>query len=73
MLSNEKYKGAVRLFADKKSDVQYLAKDNHSAIITEDVFAAVQEAKTDRSNVVVDENGQEVRKSTKYTFKKKNG
>lgn len=29
MLSNEKYKGAVRLFDDKKSEVQYLVSDNH--------------------------------------------
>lgn len=41
MISNEKYKGVVRLFEDKKYDMQYLAKDNHPAIITEDIFAAV--------------------------------
>ena len=70
MLSNEKYKGAVRLFADKMSDVQYLATDNHPAIITEEVFEAVQKVKTDRSNVVIDKNGQKVRKSTKYSSKK---
>ena len=72
MLSNEKYKGAVRLFDDKKSDVQYLATDNHSAIITEEVFEAVQKEKTNRSNIVVDENGQSVRRSTKYSSKNKN-
>lgn len=60
MLSNEKYKGAVRLFDDKKSDVQYLATDNHPAIITEEIFEAVQKEKTNRSNIVVDENGQSV-------------
>jgi DNA invertase Pin-like site-specific DNA recombinase len=70
MLSNEKYKGVVRLF-DNKSDVQYLSSDNHPAIITEEIFTAVQKAKADRSNVVVDENGQQVRKSTKYSSKKK--
>lgn len=68
MLSNEKYKGAVRLFDDKKSEV-HLASANHPAIITEEIFAAVQKAKADRSNVVVDENGQKVRKSTKYSSK----
>lgn len=72
MLSNEKYKGAVRLFDDKKSDVQYLATDNHPAIITEEVFEAVQKEKTNRSNIVVDENGQSVRRSTKYSSKNKN-
>ena len=54
MLSNEKYKGAVRLFDDKKSEVQYLVSDNHPAIITEEVFAAVQKEKVDRSNIEVD-------------------
>lgn len=73
MLTNEKYKGAVRLFDDKKSEVQYLASDNHPAIITQEIFAAVQKAKANRSNVVVDENGQRIRKSTKYSSKKKNG
>lgn len=72
MLSNEKYKGAVRLFDDKKSDVQYLATDNHPAIITEEVFEAVQKEKANRSNIVVDENGQSVRRYTKYSSKNKN-
>lgn len=72
MLSNEKYKGAVRLFDDKKSDVQYLSTDNHPAIITDDFFAAVQKAKAGRSNVVVDENGTKHRSSNKYSSKKRN-
>lgn len=72
MLTNEKYKGVVRLFDDKKSEVQYLASANHPAIIIEEIFAAVQTAKADRSNVVADENGQKVRKTTKYSSKKKN-
>ena len=72
MLSNEKYKGAVRLFDDKKSEVQYLVSDNHPAIITEEIFEAVQKEKANRSNIVVDENGQSVRKSTKYSSKNKN-
>ncbi|MEG2764710.1 MAG: recombinase family protein [Acidaminococcaceae bacterium] len=71
MLSNEKYKGAVRLFDDKKSEVQYLASDNHPAIISEDVFSVVQIEKVKRSNLVVDENGKQIRKSTKYSSKKK--
>lgn len=72
MLSNEKYKGAVRLFDDKKSEVQYLVSDNHPAIITEKIFAAVQKEKANRSNIEVDQNGQKVRKSTKYSSKNKN-
>lgn len=71
MLSNEKYKGVVRSFDNNKSDVQYLATDSHTAIITEEIFTAVQKSKADRSNVVVNENGQQVRKSTKYSSKKK--
>ena len=55
MLSNEKYKGVVRLFDDKKSEVQYLVSDNHPAIITEEIFEAVQKEKANRSNIVVDE------------------
>lgn len=72
MLSNEKYKGAVRLFDDKKSEVQYLATENHPAIVTEEIFTAVQNAKVARSNVIVDENGQKIRKSIKYSSKKQN-
>lgn len=73
MLSDEKYIDSVRLFDDKKSGVQYLATDNHPAIIKETVFAAVQREKENRSNITVDENGQKVRKSTKYSSKKKKG
>ena len=69
MLSNEKYKGAVRLFDDKKSEVQYLVSDNHPAIITEEIFEAIQKEKANRSNIVVDENGHSVRKSMKYSSK----
>lgn len=72
MLSNEKYTGAVRLFNDKKLDVQYLASDNHPAIITKEIFEAVQKEKINRSNIVVDENGHSVRKSTKYSSKNRN-
>lgn len=72
MLSNEKYKGTVRLFDDKRSDVQYLSTNNHPAIITEEIFSAVQKAKVNRSNILVDENVQKVWKSTKYSSKKKN-
>ena len=71
MLSNEKYKGDVRLLNNKNTEVQYLATDNHPAIITKETFAAVQKEKERRSNVVFDENGQKVRKSTKYSSKNK--
>ena len=71
MLSNEKYIGSVRLFDNKKSEVQYLATDNHPAIISETAFAAVQKEKEKRSNVVIGDDGQKVRKATKYSSKKK--
>lgn len=71
MLSNEKYIGVVRLFDNNKSEVQYLSSDNHPAIIAEEIFSAVQREKANRSNVAVDENGQKVRKSTKYSSNKK--
>lgn len=71
MLSNEKYTGSVRLFDEKKLEVQYLSTDNHPAIISEEAYAVTQKEKANRSNVTVDENGQKIRKSTKYSSKKK--
>lgn len=70
MLYNGKYTGAVRLLNDKKLEVQYLASDNHPAIITEEIFTAVQKEKANSNNVVVDENAQKVRKSSKYSSKR---
>jgi len=40
-----------------KSEVHYLASDNNLAIISKEVFEAVQLEKSRRSNVVKDENG----------------
>lgn len=42
MLSNEKYTGDVKLLKSGKSDVHYLASDNNPAIISKEIFAAVQ-------------------------------
>lgn len=70
MLSNEKYTGDVRLLKTGKSEVHYLAKDNNPAIISKEVFKAVQIEKKRRSNVVKDKNGCH-RKSEKYSSKKK--
>ena len=69
MLSNEKYTGDVKLLKSGKSDVHYLASDNNPAIISKEIFAAVQIEKKRRSNVVKDENGCQ-RKSKKYSSKK---
>lgn len=70
MLSNETYTGDVRLLKTGKSEVHYLATDNHQAIISKEVFEAVQIEKRRRSNVEKNENGVK-RKSEKYSFKRK--
>lgn len=70
MLSNEKYTGNVRLLKSGKSEVQYLASDNNPAIISKEVFEAVQIEKKRRSNVIKDENGSQ-RKDKKYSSKRK--
>lgn len=70
MLSNEKYTGDVRLLKSGKSEVQYLSSDNNSAIISKEVFEAVQIEKKRRSNVTRDENGTAKRKVYKYGSRK---
>ena len=70
MLSSEKYTGDVRSLKIGKSEVHYLATDNHQAIISKEVFAVVQIEKRRRSNVEKDENGVK-RKSEKYSSKRK--
>jgi site-specific DNA recombinase len=42
MLSNEKYTGNVRLLDDGKHDAYYLSEDNNPAIISKEIFQAVQ-------------------------------
>ncbi len=69
MLSNEKYTGNVMLLKSSKSKVQYLSSDNNPAIISKEVFEAVQIEKARRSNVTKDENGSR-RKTQKYTSKR---
>ena len=69
ILSNEKYTGDVRLLKSGKSEVQYLSSDNNSAIISKEVFEAVQIEKARRSNIVKDNNGNR-RKDRKYSSKK---
>lgn len=70
MLSNEKYTGDVQLLKSSNSDVKYLSSDNNPAIISKEMYEAVQVEKARRSNVVKDENGSK-RKSEKYSSKKK--
>lgn len=70
MLSNEKYTGDVRLLKSGKSEVQYLSSDNNPAIISKEVFEAVQIEKKRRSNMKKDENGTAKRKDSKYSSRK---
>ena len=70
MLSNEKYTGDVRLLKSGKNEVQYLSSNNNPAIVSKEVFEAVQIEKKRRSNMVKDENGWQ-RKNEKYSSKKK--
>jgi hypothetical protein len=79
MLSNEKYSGDVIVFKtfnsgypnSKRKDNdgewnKFLSVANHPAIITKEVFLAVQEEKARRSNVIKNDNGSS-RKSTRYS------
>ena len=70
MLSNDKYTRDVRLLKSGKSEVQYLYSDNNPAIISKEVFEAVQIEKKRRSNVRRDENGTAKRKVYKYSSRK---
>ena len=70
MLSNEKYKGSVRLLDSVNGDIEYLAKENNPPIISDEVFARVQKEKVKRSNVIKNDGGT-VRRSSKYSSKKK--
>ncbi|MDU4277447.1 recombinase family protein [Finegoldia magna] len=65
MLENEKYTGSVKLLDSVNKENYYLLRDNHEAIIAEDVFNKVQEEKSSRSNLDEDN----VRKSRKYSSK----
>lgn len=69
MLSNEKYKGNVRLLDDGKHESYYLSENNNPAIISKETFQAVQIEKQHRSNVIKGEEGNQ-RKSRKYSSKK---
>lgn len=69
MLSNEKYIGNVRLLDNGKHDLCYLAEGNNPAIISKEMYQAVQIEKQHRSNVIEGEEGSK-RKSKKYSSKK---
>ena len=70
MLSNEKYTGDVELLKSSKNELHYLASGNNPAIISKEVFEAVQMEKGKRSNVVKGVDGKN-RKNKKYSSKDK--
>ena len=70
MLSNDKYTGDVKLLKSGKSEVQYLSSANNPAIISKEVFEAVQIEKKRRSNMVKNDDGWQ-RKNKKYSSKQK--
>ena len=70
MLSNEKYIGIAAVKIGGKEGQVYKLNNSHPAIISKEIFDAVQDEKLKRSNVVTDESGTH-RSSTKYSSVKK--
>lgn len=70
MLSNEKYIGIAVVNVDGEEGQIYKLNNSHPAIISNEIFDAVQEEKLKRSNVVVDENGTH-RSNKKYSSVKR--
>ena len=71
ILSNEKYIGVSVVNVGGEEGQIYKLNNSHPAIISKEMFDAVQEEKHKRSNVIVDENGTH-RNTTKYSSKNKN-
>jgi DNA invertase Pin-like site-specific DNA recombinase len=81
ILSNEKYTGAsiygltmgseypaTKRIRNNPDEVQR-SKDHHPPIIDKETFDLVQEMKKMRTNIVLDEHGNKVRKNTHYSMK----
>ena len=69
MLSNEKYIGVSVVNVGGEEGQIYKLNNSHPAIISKEMFDAVQKEKHKRSNVIVDENGTH-RSNKKYSSKK---
>ena len=83
ILSNEKYMGDViaiktysvytpahkRISNKDQAKTQYRLSEAHDAIISKEMFDAVQAEKARRSNVVVDDSGKQHRKANRYSSK----
>ena len=80
MLTNAKYTGtAVTLQTttqgyEKKTRVPtqtvYQIDDDHEAIISKELFAAVQEQRAQRSNITTEPDGSRHRSTTRYSSKR---
>ncbi|WP_255261437.1 recombinase family protein [Anaerococcus hydrogenalis] len=71
MLENEKYTGSVKLLDSVNKENYYLLKDNHEAIITEEVFNKVQKEKVSRINLGEKNNRNSRKYSSKFSCKNK--
>lgn len=69
ILSNEKYIGVSVVNVGGEEGQIYKLNNSHPAIISKEMFDAVQKEKHKRSNVIVDENGTH-RSNKKYSSKK---
>lgn len=69
MLSNEKYIGIAVVNVDGEEGQVYKLNNSHPAIISNEIFDAVQEEKLKRSNVELTDDGIR-RKSRKYSSKR---
>ena len=70
-LIRRKYIGEAELLKSDEKGTYYLVSDNNPAIISKEVFDAVQKRKIQRSNITVDEDGTKHRSSNKYSSKTK--
>ncbi|WP_394916642.1 recombinase family protein [uncultured Robinsoniella sp.] len=69
-LTKRKCIGEAELLKSDEKGTYYLVSDNDPAIISKEVFEAVQKQKIQRSNITVDEDGKKYRSANKYSSKK---
>ena len=60
----------MELLKEDEDSAYYLSENNNPIIISEEIFNAVQKMRKQRSNVVIDEDGNKTRSNTKYSSKK---
>lgn len=72
ILSDERYTGKLTAFQKERLEHQtedYQTEDHHPPIIDHEVFEAVIKLRDERSNLTMNENGEIVRKKTRYKSK----